>query len=335
AAPANAHPSLLAAIAPHVEDGVTVGTLFGQGGFDWAATHAFGKNFKKVKVLFGLLNIPWICKTTKYGHSSRIIGPKKQLYAATYPVELVHQVADKITALFDIECLTLPNFLNLTLTPSNQIIHPARYFGIFRDWDGQRTYTRQELKARNGDTLYDNFDAISSETLATLDNELQQVRAALVKRVPQLDLSYVLPITERIVLQYGEQVKDKSSLQTIFCSNLGYRGCATPVDEISTGQVQPAVNSRLFWEDIPYGLCILKGMAEILGNFPTPAINSMIRWHQQYMGIEFLSHDDQLNPLAIPITGSPYKYGIHTIQDLVLTSLPQGSHDYKHPTANL
>jgi hypothetical protein len=41
---------------------------------------------------------------------------------------------------------------------------------------------------------------------------------------------------------------------------------------------------RLFWEDIPYGLCILKNLVEMLGNFPTPAIDSMIRWHQQFMG---------------------------------------------------
>jgi hypothetical protein len=39
----------------------------------------------------------------------------------------------------------------------------------------------------------------------------------------------------------------------------------------------------LFWEDIPYGLCILKNLVELLGNFPTPAIDSMIRWHQQFM----------------------------------------------------
>lgn len=40
---------------------------------------------------------------------------------------------------------------------------------------------------------------------------------------------------------------------------------------------------RLFWEDIPYGLCILKNLVEMLGNFPTPGIDFMIRWHQQFM----------------------------------------------------
>ncbi|KAJ8540672.1 hypothetical protein ON010_g12555 [Phytophthora cinnamomi] len=57
--------------------------------------------------------------------------------------------------LFDIPCKTVANFLNLTLTPSNQIIHPARYYAIFRDWDGKRSYTHEELKKREGLTLFD------------------------------------------------------------------------------------------------------------------------------------------------------------------------------------
>lgn len=56
-------------------------------------------------------------------------------------------------SLFDIPCDTVANFLNLTLTPSNQIIHPARYYAIFRDWDGKRTYTIDELEKRRGMTL--------------------------------------------------------------------------------------------------------------------------------------------------------------------------------------
>lgn len=59
---------------------------------------------------------------------------------AATPVERTAEVAATMGALFDIPCKTIPNFLCLTLTPSNQIIHPARYYGIFRDWDGKRTY---------------------------------------------------------------------------------------------------------------------------------------------------------------------------------------------------
>ena len=88
---------------------------------------------------------------------------------------------------------------------------------------------------------------------------------ALCQRFPQLDLSYIMPISERIILQYGSDVKDTSSLKQIFCSNLGYKGCNTPMRDLGGGRVAPNVDTRLFWEDIPFGLCILKNLAELLG----------------------------------------------------------------------
>jgi len=62
------------------------------------------------------------------------------------------------------------------LHANRQIIHPARYYGIFKDWDGRRTYTKQELEARDGLTLYKGMDEYSAEWLAVLDNELQQIK---------------------------------------------------------------------------------------------------------------------------------------------------------------
>lgn len=159
------------------------------------------------------------------------------------------------------------------------------------------------------------------------------VQLALLQRFPQLDLSFIMPIGERIVKQYGDDVTDTSSLRRIFSSNRGYAPCLTPLNEVSPGQFQPLVNSRLFWEDIPYGLCILKNLAEMLGNFPTPGIDFMIRWHQQFMGKEYLLPDDQLNPRLLHETGAPNKYGLHRPEDLVETCLPRELLAYRHPLA--
>ena len=168
-----------------------------------------------------------------------------------------------------------------------------------------------------------------------LDNELQQVKHALLQRFPALDLSDVLPIGDRIVQHYGNDVADRSSLLQIFRTNLGYAGCATPLTEVAKGAYHPAVNSRLFWEDIPYGLCILKNLAEMLGNLPTPRIDFMIRWHQRHMGVEFLTPDGQLNARELWRTGAPNKYGIHSLDDLVATSLPKEMRNYRHPRSRM
>ncbi|CAM9993350.1 unnamed protein product, partial [Choristocarpus tenellus] len=179
---------------------------------------------------------PWICRIDTYGKSAIIVGPKKCLYVASYPVEQRDVLSRKVEAMFDIPCRTVPNFLNLTLTPSNQILHPGkgktRYYAIFWDWDGKSTYTKTQLAERKGLTLYDNFDELSAETLSAIDNELQQIKLSLLQRFPQLDLSCVLPIGERVKLQYGEDVADTSSLRQIFCTNIGYKGCPTPIKEV-------------------------------------------------------------------------------------------------------
>ncbi len=37
---------------------------------------------------------------------------------------------------------------------------------------------------------------------------------------------------QRVKLHYGEDVSDTSSLKQIFCSNIGYKGCPTPLKEV-------------------------------------------------------------------------------------------------------
>lgn len=88
------------------------------------------------------------------------------------------------------------------------------------------------------------MDEYSAELLCVLDNELQQIKAALLQRFPQLDLSFIMPIGERIVLQYGEDVADRSSLRRIFSTNRGYAPCLTPLKEVAPGQFTPLVDSR-------------------------------------------------------------------------------------------
>jgi hypothetical protein len=95
--------------------------------------------------------------------------PRRRSRSCSYPVERVREIASVMESLFDIPCSNLPNFLSVTLTPYNQIIHPATYVSIFRDYDGNCSYTRDEL----------DIDPLSAELLAKLDNELQTIKLSL------------------------------------------------------------------------------------------------------------------------------------------------------------
>jgi len=308
-APANAHIHILTAIAPWTKRDAMVGTIFAQGGFDWAARKAYGDKLKELHCIFGLFNIPWLCRTIEYGSSVRLIGPKKSLSVAFEPMEVAVDVLEMMEMLFDIKAEPLQNFLTLTLTPSNQIIHPARYFAIFKDWDGSRVYKKEEIPWG----LYNQFDSLSASWLKKLDDDLQSIKRGFQEKCPEIDLSHVLPIKERIEKQYGDDIKDKSSLMSVFRTNLGYDGCVTPAQAVEGGFI-PAVKSRLFWEDIPYGLCILKSMAEML-DVETPSVDFMIEWHQKFMDKEYVKNG-RLVKESLQETGVPQAYGINSLEDL-------------------
>lgn len=123
---------------------------------------------------------------------------------------------------------------------------------------------------------------------------------------------------ERVVASYGTQVKDATSLRSTFCTNVGYRGCRTPLEDAGNGRVRPAVKSRLFVEDVPYGLVILRDIASLIG-IAVPEIDSQIRWHQRWMGVTYLTDAGELNRDVD--TGAPTAYGITTLDELVEDSL--------------
>lgn len=75
--PAHIHIPILEKIAPFVEENAFVGTIFGQGGFDMMANHVLGKKIRTHNItLFGLQNVPSICKINTYGEKIHVIGPK-------------------------------------------------------------------------------------------------------------------------------------------------------------------------------------------------------------------------------------------------------------------
>lgn len=308
----------MAKIAPHLKKGALVGALYSQGGFDWAAKHAIGEQrCKDLDItIFGLQFIPWICRATVYGKEAKMIGPKKLLYATADPLERADSVAETLGQLFDIPCKTIPNFLTLTMTPSNQIIHPGRYYGIFKDWDGKKSYDPKSIPL-----LYEGMDDFSAQQLQDLSNELQLIKKAIVAKYPSVDLSGVKDLGERIVEHYQKEVVDPTNLKTIFATNRGYASVKTPVVEQPDGRVIPNVTCRFFTEDVPFGLIILRDIGRLAG-IETPVMDKFITWHQDLMNKHYLK-DGQIVPELLAETGAPSRYGIDSLEKLVANSLPK------------
>jgi hypothetical protein len=80
-------------------------------------------------------------------------------------------------------------------------------------------------------------------------------------------------------------------------------------------------NHRFFMDDIYYGNCIAKWMAEQL-HIEVPTIDAIIRWAQEIRNESIIDENNHLiidsKDLATPLkSGLPCYYGYKTIEDII------------------
>jgi len=66
-------------------------------------------------------------------------------------------------------------------------------------------------------------------------------------------------------------------MHSVFKTNNGYKTVKVPVVEVEGGVILN-LKGRFFYEDIPYGLCVLKGIAALV-DVQTPGMDKMIYFH--------------------------------------------------------
>lgn len=305
--PVNAQESLLRKIAPFVPKGSFVGSLFGQGNFDLIAAMVFGTRVQTEQItIFSLFNIPYTVITQVPG--SRVLhqNQKKMTKMCCNPYSQIDTVQALAEDLWRVPCIKLGSFLEITLTPGNQIIHPGRVMGIF-DNNSMKLLKEQPM-------FYATMNQCSADNIEKLSNEVQMIKFGIKARFPEISLKAVIPIDDRIRDQYGDDVADPTNLLSIFRTNKGYSRFKCPVVKIGD-QFLVNAKARIFTEDVPFGLCVLLDIAEML-ELKVPNIVRAIEWHQVYMGKKFVV-GGKLNEEEIGNTGAPRRFGFRTIEQYV------------------
>ena len=77
----------------------------------------------------------------------------------------------------------------------------------------------------------------------------------------------------------------------------------------------PDFAHRYLTEDVPYGLVVIRGIAEIV-QVDTPTIDKVLLWAQEKIGKEYLV-GSKLQGKDVPSTRAPQRYGLNTL-DAVL-----------------
>eukprot|EP00049_Salpingoeca_infusionum_P004883 m.85048 g.85048 ORF g.85048 m.85048 type:complete len:419 (+) comp12772_c0_seq1:297-1553(+) len=307
--PAFAHENILQVIAPHLDNGACVGAIPGPGGFDLIARGSIGDTLKAKDItLFGASSLPWACRFEEYGARASLLGEKEKVPVTAFPdtPEAATKLEPILNSIHRNTKFTVGgHFLNTTLWCTNAIIHPGITYGIWHDWDGKPVAEKP--------LFYQNCNKFTANVLDSLSNEI----AASVKVLSaetNADMSKWQPIDVYMRDTYGHSIADQTSTDTIMATNDAFRGLTAPVLEVDGGYL-PNYDTRYLTEDLPHGLAVLRGIAEICG-VETPMMDTVLTWTQEKIGHEYLV-DGKIQGKDVAHSGCPQRWGITTVQDLV------------------
>lgn len=212
--------------------------------------------------------------------------------------EKTQEISNLLSDLFQMPCNTLPNYLNVTFTPSNQILHTTRIYNLFNDYYEGKTYNKQSY-------FYKEWDDASSKTLLACDKELQKI----CENLQEFDLTGVKSLLIHYEVNNYREMTYKLSHIPAFQISL------TPMIKVGDDEYIPDKNNRYFTNDFPYGLCIIKGFADIL-KVKTPNIDKVLKWYEKFADVEYFVNEEYKGKDLIN-TGIPQNYGILTKKDII------------------
>ena len=267
ALPAQVRESLIKQIAPFIANDTWVGSFPGMGNFELICHKYLPLKEKNIRV-FASQRVPCIARVSKYGKEVIMTSKKNSMAVATLNSTLVEELSNLLSPLLGMQILPLNNFLEVTLSTSNPILHPARMYALFKD------IKADELWGENP-TFYESWSLESSEILIRMDGEVHN----LLEKIP-FDLSGVKPLLEHYDSTNAEELTQKlSSIQA-------FKGLLSPMKK-TRNAYKVDLESRYFIEDISYGLILIKDIASLF-SIETPTIDQVIYWAQNLLNKDYL-----------------------------------------------
>jgi len=136
--PANIIKSFADNIYKYASENCIIGVVPGNGGSECA----FHQCIKRGNIFFLMERVPAIARLVKKGQIVKSTGYRKELHIASLPSNRAKKCCDLIQEIFDIPCVEIPCLLNMTLTPSNPLLHTSRLRSIFADYKDGIVYDK-------------------------------------------------------------------------------------------------------------------------------------------------------------------------------------------------
>ncbi len=248
-------------MSSYVERGTMIGLIPGTGGGECP----FKKFVEKGCVVFGLQRVPSVSRLVEYGKKVRCTGYRECLYLSAIPHADTGNCCTVLSGIFDMPCYPLPGYLNVTLTPSNPILHTTRLYSLFKGYHEGAGYDSLPL-------FYEEWSDATSELLFKCDDEVQ----AICKALSRFDLSFVKSLKVHYESDTPRELTEKIRSIT------GFKGIATP--SVRKGNnLYPDLASRYFTADFPFGLDIIVQIATFAG-VNVPNCVKVLNWYYGISG---------------------------------------------------
>jgi len=315
-APVSKYRLLLHNIASSIkkEQKIYIGTVYGQGGFNWMVKEIIDKFNLMNVVTFAIGLIPWICRIREYGKVGITYGAKQVNCVAVSPITEYEYLSK--TILDDIcynwfgkgKFVLSDNFLSFTLSVDNQIIHPSRMYSIYHETGG-------EWEAQtNVPFFYSDYDDFSANTLKELDDDYEKIRSLIKERYQKHDFKYMLNYLALERLSYGSH---NENIKESFLKSETLGLIKTPTIQNKLGKWELNRDHRFFYDDIYYGLCIAKWFAIEL-EVETPIIDKILVWSEKMLDDKVIENNKLIKPSNDQFKyGDPSEYGIKDIEALI------------------
>ncbi|MBU5483064.1 NAD/NADP octopine/nopaline dehydrogenase family protein [Clostridium sp. MSJ-11] len=291
--PSQVFPKIIGKIKSFIKSRTWIGVMPGSGGSEF-----YCKELLEIGcILFGFQRVHGISRIKEYGKSVYDLGKKNELHIAAIPVDQTESICMKLENIMKIKCNPLPNYLNVTLTPSNSILHTTRLYTMFYHY-------KEGLFWDEVIDFYEEWNDEASKMLIACDEELQ----LLCKSISGLNLTGVKSLKEHYESGTPEEMTKKIN------NIIPFKGIKAPMIKTQRGYI-PDFNSRYFLEDFPYGLCIIKGFCDVVG-LDTPNIDKVLIWFEKIAEVEYYVNN-KFEGKDLKYLSLPKNYGLSSVEDII------------------
>lgn len=274
-------------LTPYLQKGSMLGFIPGYGGVEFFIEPLVSRGV----IVFGFDRVPCVSRADTHTKSVNATF-KTTCRLAAIPSMETERVCQSLEPLLGLSVMPLNNYLTVTLTPSNPILHTSRLYSLFHSYAPDHIFPDKKL-------FYGEWDLASSILLLECDREMQQLCSA----ARNVDVLGVVPLSvhyeSETALEMTQKLRNIPTLKKI----------EAPLRRAHGGYAIDH-GSRYFTEDFPYGLCVIKGFCIIYG-IETPYIDQVLNWYQGLCGKEYFAGD--LLGRDIRDTSAPQVFGICTV----------------------